>query len=145
MSGHNHVWAQIKCVWAQSCLGTIVPGHNRVWAQSCLGTIVSGHNRVLAQSCLGTVVWAQSCGPNHVWAQTWWNRNQLTTSITPMPCYREGILHEYRKLMSEVGISKSQLSRIYIPIYTYYICNFFHLFLCFIHLHYKQIAAQPFS
>ena len=30
-------------------------GHNRVWAQSCLGTIVSGHNRV------GSIVWAQSC------------------------------------------------------------------------------------
>ena len=46
VSGHNHVWAQIKCVWAQSCLDTIVSGHNRVWAQSCLGTIVSGHSRV---------------------------------------------------------------------------------------------------
>ena len=63
--GHRRVWAQIKCVWAQSCLGTIVSGHNCVWAQSSLGTIVSGHNRV----------WAQSCGPNHVWAQTWWNRD----------------------------------------------------------------------
>ena len=49
------------------CLGTIVPGHNRVWAQSYLGTIVSWHNRVWAQSCLGTVVWAQSCmGTNMV-------------------------------------------------------------------------------
>ena len=37
-------------------------GHKlNVWAQSCLGTIMSGHNRVWAQSCLGTVVWAQSC------------------------------------------------------------------------------------
>ena len=87
VSGHNRVWAQ-SClgtivsghnrVRAQSCLGTIVSGHNRVWAQSCLGTFESGHNRVWAQSCkaqcLGTVVCAQSCGPNHVWAQTWWNR-----------------------------------------------------------------------
>ena len=92
VSGHNRAWAQ-SClgtivsghnrVWAQSCLGTVVSGHNRVWAQSCLGTIVSGHNRVWAQSCLcaivsghsrvDPVVWAQSCGPNHVWAQTWWN------------------------------------------------------------------------
>ena len=37
----------------------IVSGHD-----SCLGTNVSGHKRV----------WAQSCGPNHVWAQTWWNQ-----------------------------------------------------------------------
>ena len=44
--GHNHVWAQIKCVWAQSCLGTIVSGNNRVGAQSCLGRIMSGHSRV---------------------------------------------------------------------------------------------------
>ena len=88
MPGHGRVWAQIKCVWAQSCLttimsghnsvwaqswlGTIVSGHNRVWAQSCLGTIVSGHNRVWAQSCLGTIVsghnrvYAQSCGPSRV-------------------------------------------------------------------------------
>ena len=36
-----------------SCWGTNVPGHklnvsghSRVWAQSCLGTVVSGHNRV---------------------------------------------------------------------------------------------------
>ena len=90
--GHNRVWAQTcvgtnvsghNRVWAQSCLGTIVSGHNRVWAQSCLGTIVSGHNRVRAQSCQGTIVsghnrvgsivWAQSCGLNHVWAQSWWN------------------------------------------------------------------------
>ena len=34
VSGYNHVWAQIKCVWAQSCLGTVV------WAQSCMGTNV---------------------------------------------------------------------------------------------------------
>ena len=47
------------------CLGTIISGHNRVWAQICLGTNVSGHKRVLAQSC----------GPNYVWAQTWWNHN----------------------------------------------------------------------
>ena len=66
LSGHNHVWAQIKCVWAQSCLGTIVFGHNRVWAQSCLGTIVSGHNRVWSQSCLGTIV----SGHNRVWSQS---------------------------------------------------------------------------
>ena len=53
-----------KCVWAQTCVGTIVCGHNRVWAQPCLGTIVCGHNRVSAQTCLGTIVWAQSCmGP----------------------------------------------------------------------------------
>ena len=31
---HRRVWAQIKCVWAQSCLGTVV------WAQSCMGTNV---------------------------------------------------------------------------------------------------------
>ena len=56
MSGHNHVWAQIKCVWAQTCLGTVMYvlnhvgtimfGHKRVWAQTCLGTNVSGHSRV---------------------------------------------------------------------------------------------------
>ena len=66
VSGHNHVWAQIKCVWAQSSMGTIVSGHNCVWAQSCLGTIMSGHNRVWAQSCLGTIV----PGHNRVWAQS---------------------------------------------------------------------------
>ena len=38
----------------------IVSDHNN----SCWGTNVPGHRRV----------WAQSCGPNHVWAQTWWNR-----------------------------------------------------------------------
>ena len=27
--GHRRVWAQIKCVWAQSCLGPIVYGHKR--------------------------------------------------------------------------------------------------------------------
>ena len=41
-----------------------------VWAQSCLGTIVSGHNRVWVQSCLGKIVWAQSCGLKYVWAQS---------------------------------------------------------------------------
>ena len=61
MSGH-------KCVWAQTCVGTIVFGHKRVWAQSCLGTIVSGHNRVWAQSCLGTIVWAQVCMGTIVWS-----------------------------------------------------------------------------
>ena len=55
MSGH-------KCVWAQSCLGTIMPGHKRGWAQTWMG-----------QTCVGTVMWSQLCGPNHVWAQTWWN------------------------------------------------------------------------
>ena len=60
--GHRRVWAQIKCVWAQSSLGTIVSGHNLIWAQSCLGTIVSGHNLIWAQSCLGTIV----SGPNRV-------------------------------------------------------------------------------
>ena len=49
VSGHNHVWAQIKCVWGQSCLGTIVSGHSRVWAQSCgpsrVGPIMYGHER----------------------------------------------------------------------------------------------------
>ena len=58
--GHNRAWAQ-------SCVGTIVSGHKRVWTQSCLGTIVCGHNRV------GSIVWAQSCGLNHVWAHSWWN------------------------------------------------------------------------
>ena len=80
VSGHNHVWAQIKCVWAQTCLGT---------NQMCLGTNVCGHKSnvsgqnhvwaqikcVWAQTCVGTVMWAQSCGPNHVWAQTWWNHS----------------------------------------------------------------------
>ena len=49
LSGHNHVWAQIICVWAQMCLGTIVSGHNRVGAQSCgpsrVGPIMYGHKR----------------------------------------------------------------------------------------------------
>ena len=83
MSGH-------KRVWAQTCLGTIMYGHNRVgtimsghkcvWAQTCVGTNVSGHTRVWAQTFVGTNVWghkclrAQSCGHNYVWAQTWWNR-----------------------------------------------------------------------
>ena len=85
--GHNHVWAQIKCVWAQSCLGTIVSGHNRVWAQSCLGTIVSGHNRVWAQSCLGTIVsrhnrvWAQSCLGTVVWAQSCMGTNMVEPKL----------------------------------------------------------------
>ena len=29
----------------QTCVGTIVCGHNRVWAQSCVGTIMYGPNR----------------------------------------------------------------------------------------------------
>ena len=91
ISGRKCVWAQtcvgtIVCghnrVWAQTCLGTNLSGHNRVWAQSCVGTNVCGHNRVWAQSCLGTIVsghnrvWAQSClgtivsGHNRVWAQS---------------------------------------------------------------------------
>ena len=45
-----------------SCWGTNVPGHK---------LNVSGHNRV----------WAQSCGPNHVWAQTWWNRLSYSIAI----------------------------------------------------------------
>ena len=43
--GHNHVWAQIKCVWAQTYLGTNVSGRKCVWAQSCLGTIIYWHKR----------------------------------------------------------------------------------------------------
>ena len=58
----NHVWAQIKCVWAQSCLVTIVSGHNRVWAQTCVGTIVSGHNRVWSQLCLVTIMYGHKRG-----------------------------------------------------------------------------------
>ena len=88
VSGHNHVWwAQIKCVWAQMCMGTIVSGHNRVWAKSCLGKVVSGQS--------------------HVWAQTWWNRVARATqlergSIYIPPSYLtliwlgyvKGLLHE---------------------------------------------------
>ena len=51
-----------KCVWAQTCVGTIVSGHKRVWTQTCVGTNVCGHNRVWAQSCVGTIV----CGLNRV-------------------------------------------------------------------------------
>ena len=47
--GHNHVWAQIKCNWAQSRLGTIVSGHSRVgpiiYGPSRVGPILYGHNR----------------------------------------------------------------------------------------------------
>ena len=79
VSGHKRVWAQsclgTKRVWVQTCVGTIVCGHNRVWVQACVGTTVSGHNRVWSQTYVGTVVWAQSCRPNHVWAQTWWNHS----------------------------------------------------------------------
>ena len=69
MSGH-------KCVWAQTCVGTIVSGHKCVWAQTCLVTNVCEHKRVWAQTCMGTNVsghkrvWAQSCGLKYVWAQT---------------------------------------------------------------------------
>ena len=66
-------------VWAQSCLGTNVSGHKRVWAQICLGPNVSGHKRTCLSTYVcghkrvwGTVVWAQSYGANHVWAQTRW-------------------------------------------------------------------------
>ena len=61
-----------------SCWGTNVPGHKRVWAQikcvgaqTCPGTNVSGHNRV------GTIESAQLCGLMYVWAQTWGLRNKL--------------------------------------------------------------------
>ena len=53
---HDYNMPVLKCVWAQTCVGTIVCGHNRVgssmyghkrvWAQTCVGTIVCGHNRV---------------------------------------------------------------------------------------------------
>ena len=39
-----------------------VSGHKRVWVQTCLGTIVSGHNRV------STIVWGQACMCTNVWS-----------------------------------------------------------------------------
>ena len=49
VSGNKSNVTGHKRVWAQTCLGTVMYGLNRV------GTIVSGNKRV------GTVVWAQSC------------------------------------------------------------------------------------
>ena len=57
MSGHRLNVSGHKCVWAQSCLGTIESGHNRVWAQSCLGTVV------WVQSCMGANVVEPRKGP----------------------------------------------------------------------------------
>ena len=86
-----------KRVWAQTCLDTIISGHNYtylgtnvtcVWEQTYLGTVMHGLNRFAwaqtfwEQSCLGTNVsghervWAQTClgtnvcGHKRVWAQT---------------------------------------------------------------------------
>ena len=77
MSGH-------KCVWAQTCVGTIVCGHNRVWAQTCVGTIMSGHNRVWAQTCLVTIV----CGHNRVGSIMYGPNRGGTAS--PMSSYQVG-------------------------------------------------------
>ena len=85
---HNYKMSGHRCVWAQTCVGTIVSGHKCVWAQTCVGTNVSGHKRVWAQTYMGTNVcghksmcghkrvWTQTCvgtnvsGHKHVWAQT---------------------------------------------------------------------------
>ena len=70
VSGHNSCWgtnvSRDNHVWAQTCLGTVLYGLNRVdtimsrhklvWAQMCLGTNVTRHKRV----------WAQSCGSSRV-------------------------------------------------------------------------------
>ena len=97
--GHNHadtIKSGHKCIWAQTCLLTVMYGHNRVetimfwnnrvWAQTCMSTKIPGHELSWAQTCVDTClgtnmpehkrVWAQSCGHNHIWAQTWWNRNR---------------------------------------------------------------------
>ena len=66
---HDNNMSGQKCVWAQTCVGTIMCGHKRVWTQTCVGTNMCGHKRVWAQTCLGTNV----CGHNRegtiVWAQ----------------------------------------------------------------------------
>ena len=45
-----------------TCQGTNVSGHKCVWEQTCVGTIVCGHRRVgiivLSQVCIGTNVWS---------------------------------------------------------------------------------------
>ena len=63
-----------------SCRGTNMSGHKRVWAQTCLGTVMYGLNRVgtVMYDCVHHVmyghVWAQIClgtimyGYKHVWA-----------------------------------------------------------------------------
>ena len=46
-------------------------GYKCVWALTCVG-----HKRV----------WAQLCGHNHVWAQTWWNQeNNIIQKLTWIP------------------------------------------------------------
>ena len=56
-----------KCVWAQTCMGTIACGLKRVWTQTCVGTKVSGHKRdvvgtsVSGHSHVVTVVRVLSC------------------------------------------------------------------------------------
>ena len=50
VSDHNNsCWGTNISAWAQTCLGTILSGHNRVWAQSCgpsrVGPIMYGHKR----------------------------------------------------------------------------------------------------
>ena len=76
VSGHNHVWARIKCVWAQTCPGTNMSKHSHLWAYNCVGTIMSEHNvyehkLIWAQMCLGTNVFGHKC----VWAQKFLGTN----------------------------------------------------------------------
>ena len=63
VSGHNHVWAQTclgTVMYGLNRVGTIMSGHKCVWAQSCLGIIAPRHKRVWAQTCVGTIMWDQS-------------------------------------------------------------------------------------
>ena len=104
VSGHKRVWAQTymfllrhdcdhkiitcqaqSCVWAQTCVGTIVCGHKHmylVWAQTCVGTIMSGHKCVWAQTCLGTNV----SGYNRVWGTIVSGHNFVGSSMYGHNC-----------------------------------------------------------
>ena len=57
VSGHNSCWGTNvsgrKRVWAQTCLGIVMHGHNNYY---CVGTNMPRHSHVWAQSCLGTIM-----------------------------------------------------------------------------------------
>ena len=91
VSGHKSNVSGHKRVWAQTSLGTVGHGLNRVvtimsgpkwvWAQSCLCTNVSGHKRVWAQSCahsgVGPIMYGHKCGGTAA-GVPWW---QATTRL----------------------------------------------------------------
>ena len=107
-----------------SCRGTNMSGHRRVWAQTCLGTVMYGLNRVgtVMYDCVHHVmyghVWAQMSGHKHVWAQSCMGTNMYGLIVWVQLCMGTNVVEpvlycSYFKLTHLLCLSTDRLEMIY--------------------------------